>query len=718
MRFTEFKLTETAEAMQVINRMSQQVVNYFNQNPELVRDGSKVNLDAIITDKLADPALEITRKTVQISIEPLSSFSQTENGRWQLRLPGGSMSSYLGNEPVWDQVRKDRALAKNGELPNTIDHQTARGNKTQLALPSEILTRSLEKDKATGNSSRYLQGLTADYARGIKSTIAHEINHSYNSSQGMDLGKTRTQVEKNLAQQQQLPEWLSLAANAEDQAFLNKNLRLFRDPNSPQVVKNLYMVSKELIDSRNNFYDLERTVYLNEKNKIPELEQKIARSVTPADVTSMTNYLEMMREATENMKQEAIQERANIKKLMVKQQQLKTAVAKIKLDPLKPTNYEGDAYWSSPTEVNSRLQQASLDMAAEIKPGMSNQAINELIQKTFGNNGITQEFVDPDRMHKHFAPGAQPPDRGFKDYMKNSWSKFNPDFKQDAFNSAMRTPEFKRYVTLAYKFIQAEQANPISLSKTSPATLGQKLKAALLGIPQAEIPNTILPNTQNTVISAVRQAHTPGSPQNNNLVAATVEASKKLDTPGALKALEVGGKVLIAGGIVVELYRGFDQITALPPDMPRDQYQLEVEKIVGKLVAEFGLVYVAAMAGAWASGAALSTILPGLGTVAGAVVGFIAGGAAGYMALDFAGDTVRGIAEHIVTILYKDRQAAFRKAVPSTPNVQKTVSNINTPARPNPTVKPPPVTNKQPTWENLDRIIELSGVKIGTQVPS
>ena len=718
MRFTEFKLTETAEAMQVINRMSQQVINYFNQNPELVRDGSKVNLDAIITDKLADPALEITRKTVQISIEPLSSFSQTENGRWQLRLPGGSMSSYLGDEPVWDQVRKDRALAKNGELPNTIDHQTARGNKTQLALPSEILTRSLENIKATDNSSRYLQGLTADYARGIKSTIAHEINHSYNSSQGMDLGKTRKQVEKNLAQQQQLPEWLSLAANAEDQAFLDKNLRLFRDPNSPQVVVNLYMVSKELIDARNGFYASEYALNSIEKKQIPELEQKIANSATPAEATSMTKRIEILRDVAEGIKKDLIKERANIKQLMTKQQQLKTAVGKIKLDPLKPTNYDGDAYWSSPTEVNSRLQQASLDMAAEIKPGMSNQAINELIQKTFGNNGITQEFMDPDRMPKHFEPGAQVPDRAFKDFMKGQWSKTLPDFKQDAFNSAMRKPEFKRYVTIAYKFIQAEQANPVSLSKTSPATLGQKLKAALLGIPQAEIPNTILPNTQNTVTSAVRQAITPGSPQNNNLLAATVEASKKLDTPGALKALEVGGKVLIAGGIAVELYRGFDQITALPPDMPRDQYQLEVEKIVGKLVAEFGLVYVAAMAGAWASGAALSTILPGLGTVAGAVVGFIAGGAAGYMALDFAGDTVRGIAEHIVTIMYKDRQAAFRKAVPSTPNVQKTASNINTTVKPNPTVKPPPVTNKQPAYENLARIVELSGVKIGTPVPS
>ena len=133
-------------------------------------------------------------------------------------------------------------------------------------------------------------------------------------------------------------------------------------------------------------------------------------------------------------------------------------------------------------------------------------------------------------------------------------------------------------------------------------------------------------------------------------------------------------------------------------------------------MAEFGLVYVAAMAGAWASGAALSTILPGLGTVAGAVVGFIAGGAAGYMALDFAGDTVRGIAEHIVTIMYKARNP--ESVLKIAPNVQKTASNINTTVKPNPTVKPPPVTNKQPAYENLARIIELSGVKIGTQVPS
>ena len=45
--------------------------------------------------------------------------------------------------------------------------------------------------------------------------------------------------------------------------------------------------------------------------------------------------------------------------------------------------------------------------------------------------------------------------------------------------------------------------------------------------------------------------------------------------------------------------------------------------------------------------------------------------------------------------------------------------NINTTVKPNPTVKLPArvVTNKQPAYESLARIVELSGVKIGTQVP-
>jgi hypothetical protein len=700
--------------MQEINRMSQEIVNYFNQNPQLVKDGARVNLDAIITDKFADRTLELVRRTVQISIEPMSSFHQNQNGRWELRLPGGSMSSHLVdpvngpvNAPVWDYTRSDRYWDKKGPPQDFIPYQVEQGSKVKLALPAEILTRSLEGGdigKRIGQAPYSMQHRTNQYARGLKSTIAHEINHSYNSFQGMDLAKTRRQVEKNKIQQQQQPTWQTFAANADDEAFLSKNLRLYNDPNSPKVVKNLYVVSRELIDSRKHFQQLEYTIQLNEKTKIPELEQKIATAATPAEAQSLTKYLEMMRSSTENMKQQAIQERAEIKKLSARQQQLKKAVAKIQLDPNKPTSYHGDAYWSSPTEVNSRLQQASMDMAAEIKPGMTNQAITELIQKTFGDHHITQEFVDPDRMHKHFKPGSTLADREFKDFMKDTWSKAHPEFKQEAFNSAMGKPEFKRYVTIAYKFIQAEQANPISTSKASQVTLGQRLKAALIGIPQAEIPNTILPSAKDAVISGARQSWTAGSPVNDNLLAATVEASKKLDTPGAIKTLQVGGKVLIPVGIVTELYRGFDQIKALPQDLPDEQYQLEVEKIIAKLVAEFGLVYVGALTGAWLSGLALSAVLPGLGTVAGAVVGFIAGGAAGFLALEFAGDSVRAIAEKIVTVMRTNKQPKLTGAQGAA-NARNAVRNFSTAGNPSPALNP------EPAYESLDRIVELAVVK-------
>ena len=153
---------------------------------------------------------------------------------------------------------------------------------------------------------------------------------------------------------------------------------------------------------------------------------------------------------------------------------------------------------------------------------------------------------------------------------------------------------------------------------------------------------------QADLVSAPRVPILPTQSAASKLVANTVEASKKLDTPTAIKALQSTGRVLIAAGIITEVYRGFDQIQSLPANMPKDVYEKEVEKIVAKLVAEFGLVYVAALAGAWLAGLAATAVLPGLGTVAGAVVGFIAGGAAGYLALNFAGDSVSAIVDRIV----------------------------------------------------------------------
>jgi hypothetical protein len=195
------------------------------------------------------------------------------------------------------------------------------------------------------------------------------------------------------------------------------------------------------------------------------------------------------------------------------------------------------------------------------------------------------------------------------------------------------------------------------------------------------------------------------------MVAATVEASKKLDTPGALKALSISGKVLIAAGVVVEIYRGFDQIKALPDDMPDEEYKQQVQMIIAKLVAEFGLVFVGALAGAWASGAVLSAILPGLGTVAGAVVGFIAGGAAGYLALEFAGDSVASITEFIVKELRGNKQPKITSKQGQSSLPQSDTSQLN----PNTLLPTNQATGKvskpEPAYESLDRIIELAVVK-------
>lgn len=158
---------------------------------------------------------------------------------------------------------------------------------------------------------------------------------------------------------------------------------------------------------------------------------------------------------------------------------------------------------------------------------------------------------------------------------------------------------------------------------------------------------------QANLVSAPRVPILPTQSTASKLVANTVEASKRLDTPTAIKTLQATGKVLITAGIVTEIYRGFEQIQSLPPDMPNAEYQKEVEKIVARLVAEFGLVYVAALAGSWIAGLAATALIPGLGTIAGAIVGFVAGGAAGYLALNFAGDSVRSIAEKIVAVRTK-----------------------------------------------------------------
>jgi len=723
MRFTEFKLLkETAESMQVINRWSQEIVNYFNQHPELIKSGTRVPLDQIINTGSRDPALDITRQAVEIVIKPMKEFELDRHGRWISKMAAGSYNRIfsdpkqinpLTGEPTsqtslgadsW--ARTDRHWSKTATPQDTIPYHISQGNKTTVNLPAEILTRSFETIRFPNNAQvNPLAGqqATLSYARGILSTIAHELNHAYNSFQGMDMESYRSNVAKNKTIADKQTDIRNLLANAEDEAFLNKNIGIIKD--APQELKDLYFNSRNLAGAKSSFQSTEKMIHEWETVKIPRLEQMVAEfTASPADIQQLAKYKKNL----PALKTLLAQESADIKQYSSKQKQLKQRLANVKPNPNLPTEYDYDAYYTNPAEINSRLQQASLDMAKEIKPGMSNQAILELIQKAFGDHQITVEFVDPDLMKTFFRPGTTVADREFKELVQGAqaWQKTSPKWKQEAWASALSKPEFKRYVSIAYKFTQAEIANPASLVKTSEATLGQKLKAALTGIPQSEINNTILPSAKYAVASAVRQAVTPGSPLRQSLVAATVEASKKLDTPGALKALSVGGKVLIAAGIAAEIYKGLDQIKALPENMPDEEYTQSVQVIIAKLISEFGLVFVAALTGAWASGVALTALLPGLGTVAGAVVGFIAGGAYGYFALEIAGDSVASLTEFIVKELRPIKQPKLT-GKQGAANARSALRNMDTPGNPSPYLHP----ELYPQNESLARIIELAVVK-------
>ena len=86
--------------------------------------------------------------------------------------------------------------------------------------------------------------------------------------------------------------------------------------------------------------------------------------------------------------------------------------------------------------------------------------------------------------------------------------------------------------------------------------------------------------------------------------------------------------------IFAEVYDGYQQISKLPTDMPRDQYTVEVTKIVAKLVADYGVFWVGSVLGGIVAGA--------FSGGAGALVGMIAGGLLASYAL---GDTVDEIVE-------------------------------------------------------------------------
>jgi len=156
-----------------------------------------------------------------------------------------------------------------------------------------------------------------------------------------------------------------------------------------------------------------------------------------------------------------------------------------------------------------------------------------------------------------------------------------------------------------------------------------------------------------------------------------------------LRVLDGISKALIPVAVATEIYRGYDQISGLSVMLSEDQYRAEVQKIVGKLIAEFGLTWVAAIGGAWIAGA-LGATAAGVGAIPAALVGFVAGGAAAFTANYFLGDSLGAIVNKIVEEKYKKPAANTQGAVPG---------GTGTPSR----------LGRTPSLnEHLDRIVHLA----------
>jgi hypothetical protein len=111
-------------------------------------------------------------------------------------------------------------------------------------------------------------------------------------------------------------------------------------------------------------------------------------------------------------------------------------------------------------------------------------------------------------------------------------------------------------------------------------------------------------------------------------------------------AKKLGSKLALPATALVEIYEGYQQISALPTDMPRDQYRAKVTKIVARLVEDFGLFWVGSILGG-----AIAGVFSG-GNPLGAVAGFVVGGTSGIAASYLLGDSVGAISDQIVDKLY------------------------------------------------------------------
>jgi len=164
-----------------------------------------------------------------------------------------------------------------------------------------------------------------------------------------------------------------------------------------------------------------------------------------------------------------------------------------------------------------------------------------------------------------------------------------------------------------------------------------------------------------------------------------------------------GGKVLskVALPVMVlwEAWDAWQEIKALPTDLPESRYKAEVSKIVSRVVAQVGLFWAGAIIGAAIAGAI---------TGPGAIVGFVAGGVGGLAASYALGDDVNSIVDAIVEKVYQATQKGKPPAGSQVQNTGKAGEKKVAKAQPR---------NSDPDIAELQAQLKADGYNLGTSGP-
>ena len=667
------QLTEDALGQQEINVISQKIIDYLNANPDKVKDGVRVNLADMGIDpkQFKSPQIQQLVMAGQVNFRPHGEFTQLPNGRFSYDLPNASASTWFADPKSnynydsniakpYDMARSDRLNANpkttlgafgpmDPRLPGWIERT---GNKLQINIPTEHITGNLNIN-APKDGTRMPTSVAAERSpqtlANMRSTIAHELNHQYNVLQGMDTGKTRRQVDANI-----------------DAADIKAKVDAIPPGTDPKTIPD--QLVRKAVEYRDALARL--------RQQEPALQKALTaatRTGDPVATKLATDQLANLRSQIADMK-------------------TKNSVWNPKVDAKMGTDWD-HTYWGTKTELNSRLQQAVEQMAREVKPGLTNEQIVAMIEKSFLDQRITQEYVDPAKMPKSL-PGGEVADKEFRQFIRQGLKTAHPEFQREAFSSALKNPEYRKLFNNAVKFISQQQTSPVNLaSAAGKASWSAKFRAFLTGIPQAQIQQSLLPSYSGAANIATIRLQNAGDQFTKSIAAAPKTA---LDTAkaSAMPAFKAGGWLLMAYAIYSEVSTAVEKYNALDPKtMTRMQYQAEVTKIVTQPIGRFGLGVVAAIFGAALAGTVAAP------TVVGVIPAAIIGAGTG-VATAIAADTVYGDSvEKFIGML-------VNRAYGTIDQVQRTVDRIDN--RREPTTEPfKPISG---TMESLERIRKLSGV--------